>query len=255
MLDLHSHILFGIDDGAQTLEESVALAQQAVKEGITHIIATPHYKPSQYINKAPKIRALVDLLQMELDNRGVALTVFPGQEVRISENLLAEIDAGDIQFLDEGNRYVLIEFPTLVIPTYTQALFYELQSRGIVPVIAHPERNAKIIKDITILEELVAGGALAQLTAASLIGEFGDDLVDLSHKMLEKGLVHVIASDAHNLDNRPFYMAKAFAQVDKLYGEKMTTWLQENAKAICNGEPILERPSFMDKKKRFFGLF
>ena len=113
MIDLHCHLLPGVDDGARTLDDSLAMAQQAVAEGISHILVTPHHKNGKYLNPKEAVMEATATLQAELDSRGIGLTLFPGQELRINGEILEDIEKGDILFIDDESQYLLIEFPTI----------------------------------------------------------------------------------------------------------------------------------------------
>lgn len=256
MIDIHCHILNGIDDGARTLEDSLAMAEMAVAEGITHILVTPHHKNGKYENVKKDIVKLTDDLQKELDKRGIALTLFSGQEVRINGDLLTDIERDDILFVDEDNQYVLIEFPTLAIPHYAESLFFQLQQKGITPIIVHPERNQAVIDDPNVLLTFIERGALAQLTASSYVGVFGKDIAELSRKLIEANLVHILASDAHNTRGRSFHMQEAFSKLEKEFGSEKVSIFQENAKDLINGEAVVtDSPTAVRAKKRRFGFF
>ncbi|MGO1433613.1 MAG: tyrosine-protein phosphatase, partial [Ruoffia tabacinasalis] len=202
MIDLHCHILPGIDDGAKTMADSIAMAELAISEGITHILATPHHMNRSWMNDKQKVLTLVNELQEELDRRQIDLTIFPGQEVRLYGDILKGIKDNQILFIDEQKQYVLIEFPTETVPTYAERLFFDLQSHGKTPIIVHPERNHDILKHPNKLKNLVDKGALAQLTAASYTGGFGSKIQKFSKQLIEANLVHFLASDAHNVTNR-----------------------------------------------------
>lgn len=256
MIDIHSHILHGIDDGARSLEDSLAMAELAVAEGITHILATPHHKNGKFENYKEDIIKHVESLQSELDNRGIDLTIFPGQEVRIHGEIMDGVQSNEILFADEMNRYLLIEFPTMSIPHYAESLFFQIMQEGIIPVIVHPERNQAIIENPNLLLDLVEKGALAQLTASSYIGVFGKEIEILSHQLIEANLVHVLASDAHNTRGRAFNMKAGFEKLEKEFGAEKVALFQQNAKNIVNGDLFtVESPMEIRKKKRFFGLF
>ena len=124
MIDLHCHLLPGIDDGARTLEDSLAMAELAIAEGITHILVTPHHKNGSYENVKTVIEKKTAELQAEFDKRDIALTLFPGQEVRLNGELLTDVNNDEILFADLDNQYLLIEFPTLSIPHYAESLFF-----------------------------------------------------------------------------------------------------------------------------------
>src|SRR5699024_1485137 len=158
--------------------------------------------------------------QVKVDEENIPLTVFPGQEVRLHGEILENIQNDEICFIDEMNQYVLIEFPTSSVPDYSERLFFELQSAGITPVIVHPERNHAILKNPSILYDFVSRGVLAQVTAASYIGKFGKEIEKLSNQLIEADLVHFIASDAHNVTSRKYYMQHAYEKLEKDFGKE-----------------------------------
>lgn len=255
MIDLHCHILPGIDDGAKDIEDSIDMARAAVAEGITHILATPHYKNGHWNNEKKDILVLVDELQEELDARDIPLTIFPGQEVRINGELFEDLAEDKIQFIDEGSQYVLIEFPTPSIPAYTESLFFELQKEGITPIIVHPERNRAVLKNPNVLLPFVEKGALAQLTAASYTGGFGKSIQKVSKQLVEANLVHFIASDAHNVSSRSFHMKEAFRKLEKEFGREKVNEYQQVTKDLVNGEVIVSPTARTVKQPKFLGLF
>lgn len=255
MIDLHCHILPGIDDGAKDIDDSLDMAREAVAEGITHILASPHYKNSHWDNEKEDILTLVKELQEELDTQGIPLTIFPGQEVRINGEIFDDVEKGRIQFVDEDKQYILIEFPTMSIPTYTETLFFELQKEGITPIIVHPERNHAILNDPNLLLPFIEKGALAQLTAASYVGGFGKSIQKLSKQLIEANLVHFIASDAHNISSRTFYMKDAYQKLEKEYGRKKIEEYQQVTKDLINGELIISPMPRKIKPSKFMGLF
>lgn len=256
MIDIHTHILHGIDDGARSLEDSLAMAELAVAEGITHMLATPHHKNGKFENYKKDILRSVVTLQGELDSKGIDLTIFPGQEVRLHGEIIEGIEREEILFADEMNRYLLIEFPTMSIPQYAESIFFQLQQQGIVPIIVHPERNQEIITNPDILLDFVEKGALAQLTASSYVGVFGKEIAKVSSQLIQANLVHVLASDAHNTRGRSFHMREAFAKFEKEFGKERKNYFLDNAKNIVNGDLVTTQlPTEIQNKKRFFGLF
>ncbi|MDU6577953.1 MAG: CpsB/CapC family capsule biosynthesis tyrosine phosphatase, partial [Enterococcus raffinosus] len=188
MIDLHSHILPGVDDGAQTLEDSLEMARKAISQGITHLMCTPHHNNGKYNNPADKIIREVANLQGELDKRGLDLTLLEGQEVRLTEFLLTAIQRDEILFTDLDNTYLLIEFPTNEVPIYAEQVFYQLLNRGQVPVIVHPERNAVFREEPNRLVSFLEMGTLTQLTAPSIVGIFGSDIQQTARQMLEHNM-------------------------------------------------------------------
>lgn len=256
MIDLHCHLLPGVDDGARTLEDSLAMAENAVAEGISHMLVTPHHNNGKFLNPKAAVVAATGALQTELDNRGIKLNLYPSQEVRINGDLLKDIENDDILFIDEEQRYLLIEFPTLSIPEYTEALFFQLRQKGITPVIVHPERNQAIIDDPDKLLPFIERGALAQVTAASYMGAFGKDIALLSYRLIEANLVHIIASDAHNTRGRGFHYKQAFAKLESEFGSEKAAYFRQNAKDIFNGDAVhTEAPISVSQRKKRFSLF
>ncbi|MDA9471850.1 Manganese-dependent protein-tyrosine phosphatase [Enterococcus sp. 5H] len=254
IVDLHCHILPGIDDGAKTIDHSIDMAKMAVKQGITHILCTPHHNNGKYDNSAEKVISCVAALQGELDQRNIPLTLFEGQEVRIGGNLLEQIQSNDILFVDLANRYILIEFPTNEIPAYAQPLFQKFIEQGHVPIIVHPERNSKFIEDPNKLLPFLEMGVLTQLTAPSYVGVFGKKIEQTAKKMVENNLVYMMASDAHNVEKRGFFMKKAYDAIAHDVGEESVNAMQQMAKDILNGDDV-NRPNFSPIKARKFNLF
>lgn len=255
MIDLHCHILPGVDDGAQDMDESIAMAKKAVEEGITHILATPHHRAHGWYNEKEKIEALVKEVQAEIDAADIPLVLFPGQEVRLYGEIIQDIQTNKIQFIDEANQYLLIEFPSTTVPAYAERLFYELQAIGITPIIVHPERNQMIEKNPELLKSFVDKGALAQLTAGSYIGKFGREVEKLSKDLIEADLIHYIASDSHNTRNRKFHLKEAYEKLENDYGSELVKRYQQTTKDLVNGDLIFPPATKKIKKKRFFGLF
>ena len=169
MIDLHCHILPGLDDGASNMEDSLEMVEKAVSQGITHIVCTPHHNNGRYENPKDQVMASVSLLQSEINKRKLNLTVLEGQEVRITGELMDEIANDRILFTDLDDTYLLIEFPTMDIPAYTEQIFWQLRAAGKIPVIVHPERNAKFREDPNLLIPFLEMGCLAQLTAPSIV--------------------------------------------------------------------------------------
>lgn len=250
MIDLHCHILPGVDDGADSLETSLAMAKEAVQQGITHILCTPHHNNGRYENLKATVVQAVALLQAELDKQQIELTLFEGQEIRISGELLRDINNGCILFTDLTDTYLLIELPTMDIPAYTEELFFELRARGKVPVIVHPERNAKFREDPNRLFPYLEMGCLAQLTAPSLVGTFGKPIQKSAQEMVEHNLVQMVASDAHGINKRKFHLKEAYESM----GEEKAKLMQQVAKDLVNGDSITY-PSPKKVKKKKFGLF
>ena len=209
LVDIHCHILPGIDDGSKNWDTSIKLAKAAVKDGVTHAICTPHTLNGRYTNHKDDIIWLTDLYQQKLDEAKIPLTVFPGQEVRLSGDLIDALDQDDILFCDEDGTYMLLEFPSDDVPTYAQDTIFKVMQRGITPIIVHPERNKKILEEPTVLQELIEQGCLVQITASSYMGTFGKKIEEISRKFIEAGQCACFASDAHDLPKRQYQYSEA----------------------------------------------
>lgn len=254
MIDLHCHILPGIDDGAENIEASIAMAEKAISQGITHILCTPHHNNGRYENPKDSVIHSVSVLQTELDKRNLNLTLLEGQEVRITGDLIEEINQNRILFTDLDDIYILIEFPTMDIPAYTEQIFFELRALGKIPVVVHPERNAKFREDPNLLIPFLEMGCLAQLTAPSILGTFGKSIRKTAIEMVKHNLVQMVASDAHGVKKRTFYMKEAYQIIGKEFGKEKVIQMQQVTKDLLNGE-LVNYPLYQEVKKRKFGLF
>jgi len=255
MIDIHCHILPGIDDGAQTIYDSLDMAKQAVSQGIETIIATPHHMNGRYENRKIDILTSVEELNQLLKDENIALNILPGQENRIFGEIIQDYENGEILTLANNSSYVFIEFPSNSVPHYAEQLLYEMQLMGLIPVIVHPERNAELIQHPDRLYEMVKNGAATQVTAASLIGDFGKKIKRFSEQLIEANLTHFLASDAHNIKNRAFKMEEAMEEVTKKYGSDMMYFFTENAELLIQNQTIYREVPQPVKQKKLFGLF
>uniref|UniRef100_UPI0022E739CF tyrosine-protein phosphatase n=1 Tax=Enterococcus lactis TaxID=357441 RepID=UPI0022E739CF len=238
-IDLHCHILPGIDDGAENLDASIAMAEKAIQQGITHILCTPHHNNGKYSNEKSQVISLVASLQAELEKRQLPLTLLEGQEVRITGTLIEDIHRDEILFTDLDDTYLLIEFPTLEVPLYAERL---------------PERNAHFRKDPNHLLPFLDMGCLAQLTAPSYVGVFGKDIQKTAKMMVKHNLVQMAASDAHGVSKRTFYLKECYEQIAKDFGKEKVVQMKQVAKDLINGDEI-SYPVYEEVKKKKFGLF
>lgn len=220
MIDLHNHLLPGIDDGAPDLESALALARVAVQDGITHLVCTPHIHPGRYDNTPATIEAALAHFREGLDQHGIALKVAAAAEVRFGMELMVGINQNAIPFLGEwqGNKVLLLEFPHGEIPFGAERLTQWLRQRNITPMIAHPERNKGLMRAPSRLKPFLDQGCLLQVTAASVAGGFGPAAQALAHSLLEQGVVTILASDAHNLDHRPPKITEGMQHAARIVG-------------------------------------
>lgn len=254
MVDLHCHLLPGIDDGSPDMATSLRLAQEAVDNGVTHALLTPHHMNGHYVNHKQDVLKRTAEFQQQLKANNIPLTVFPGQEVRINGQLLNALDQDDILFADESKQYLMLEFPDDDVPHYTDRMIFDLQQRGITPVVVHPERNTKIMAHPELLYQLLEKGCLSQVTASSYVGTFGKKVEDFSKQIIANGQCYIFASDAHALPGRKYEMREAFAKLTREFGKELAQSYQVNARVIINGEnvPVNEIKEIKKKKKHFW---
>jgi protein-tyrosine phosphatase len=245
VIDLHCHYLPGIDDGAQALEESLDLARAAVAAGINTAVMTPHVHPGRYDNRGSSIRKLCVAFQRVLDHKGIPLDVRVGGEVRISAEILPMVEAGEIPFLGslDGYRIMLLEFPHSHLLVGADRLISWLLARRIRPLIAHPERNKDVMRNVDKLEPFVQMGCLLQLTGGSIVGQFGKSALECAQKLIERGWATVVATDAHNLKHRPPNLDLAYKTLVELGGESFARELTVDTPGrIVAGNERLSRP-------------
>jgi len=221
MIDLHSHLLYSVDDGAASLEESLALARIAVADGIHTAVLTPHIHPGRYKNKRSSLLSKVLRFQGELESAGIPLLLRLGGEVRLSVESLELLIEGEVPFLGtvDGYRIVLLEFPHQLIPVGSQQFIEKLLSMKIRPLIAHPERNKAVMAQPERIRIFVDSGCWLQLTAGSVAGRFGEHSKQTADWLIRNDLVHVLASDAHNAEHRPPILSEGRNALVALVGE------------------------------------
>ncbi|GAB4057297.1 tyrosine-protein phosphatase [Uliginosibacterium sediminicola] len=237
MIDIHCHLLPRVDDGPQSLQASIDLAWAAVEDGVTHAVVTPHVYPGRFNNTRSSIelccRRYVDLLKL----KNVPLRISFGGEVRLDADLPLLIERDEIPFLgvSQGFKTMLLEFPDAQIPLGADRLVRVLLSRGIRPLIAHPERNKSVMENPERIRSFVDAGCALQITAGSILGQFGPRALAASEYMLSESLVSAIASDAHNLDGRRYRLKEARQALVSRYGEALAVQLTELGPASLCG--------------------
>ena len=201
MIDIHTHILPGIDDGAQTLEESIEIAKKAAKAGVKTIVATPHILDVPSENDWRRVSDAFKCVKETLMRQKIGVNIILGAELFISPDLPKTIKENRELTINNGNKYVLIELPMNEIPNFTKQTIFELQLQGIVPIIAHPERYLEIQKDANKLFDLVKRGVLTQINSGSLMGRYGKKVQETAKTLLSHNFVHMIGSDVHAISN------------------------------------------------------
>jgi protein-tyrosine phosphatase len=208
MIDLHSHILPGVDDGARDISTAFDMARMAVDDGITVMACTPHILPGVYDSDAVEIRHRVALLNERLMEKGIDLSLVEGSDAHIRPDFVSALRDGRILTLN-NSRYVLVEPPHSVMPRRLDELFFEILMAGYVPILTHPERLTWLPSNIKVIEGMVRAGIWLQVTAGSLCGDFGRSAKYWAQRLLAQELVHIIATDAHNVGSRPPCLARA----------------------------------------------
>jgi len=237
MIDIHTHILPAVDDGARNEAESLLMLRAAIREGIHTIVATPHYNRKHSLEKASILDKVENLKQLAKNDQ-LKIDILPGQEIRLYGDLLEDYQAGKILTLADNSNYMLIELPFKHVPQHTESLLHEIEAQGIKPVIVHPERNLEFLENPDKLYQLVAKGALTQLTTSSLIGYFGKNVQNFSRQLIERNWVHTIATDAHNTSDRPFNMSQAYEEIAKRYGVDYVSYFNGNARLMIEGKSV-----------------
>lgn len=220
MIDLHCHILPAIDDGARDLAEAISLVKLSLEQGVTHIVCTPHIHAGRYDNSLGEIEQVFNVFQQSITEADIDVKLACAAEVRIDADIMALIELNELPFLGlhEGRKVLLLEMPYSHIPPGFDRLAKWLLKKGIVPLIAHPERNRELQKSPHLIKWLKGLGCLLQGTASSITGLFGEKPQQVIEYMLKNGLVDIIASDCHSLKRRPPEMASAFELVSSNYG-------------------------------------
>lgn len=218
MIDIHCHLLPGIDDGAKTLADSLEMARIAVSEGVSVIACTPHMTPGVYDNIGADVRVRVEALQRHIDEAGICLQVVSGADVHVAPDLVSRLRSGEALSLN-GSRYVLLETPHHVAPPRLESLVFDLMSAGYVPIFTHPERLTWIDRNYDLIKRLFQSGVWMQVTAGSITGRFGERPRYWAERMLDEGIVHVVSTDAHDPVRRPPLFGEAYDALTRRLGE------------------------------------
>jgi protein-tyrosine phosphatase len=239
LVEIHYHLLFGVDDGPKTIDDSLALAEASIQEGTTHVVATPHSNHEFAFH--PEINS--EKLAAINERLGGRLTLGLGCDFHLSYDNLEELHRDRSRFTINGKQYLLVEFSDASIPATTTNILYELQLSGVIPIITHPERNPILVQNPKRMVEWVRGGCLVQLTASSLMGRFGRRAKAMSHDLIQKNWVQFIASDAHSMSGRPPGLREAYQALEQEFGRDTAERLcVRNPRAAFYGEQLEMQP-------------
>jgi protein-tyrosine phosphatase len=235
MVDIHCHILPGVDDGSETWETTTQMCRMAARDGIIHIVATPHCNGSYQYDRAHFTNMLATLSEVA----GGYLTFTIGCDFHLSPRNLEAAMNDPQQFAIGDTKYLMIEFDHQSIPANAADMLMTLVARGMVPIITHPERNAYLMKNLSTVQEFVKMGCLSQVTANSFTGFWGPNSKKAAEKLLQKRAVHIVATDAHDLHLRPPILSEARKRVTALADAAVAAKLfVQNPAAVVAGRSI-----------------
>lgn len=258
MFDIHYHLLFNLDDGPRSIDDSLAMAEASIAEGVTHVVCTPHANDA--FSFQPELaREKMAALSDRLEGR---LTLGLGCDFHLSYQNIEDLYRDRTKYTINGNHFLLVEFPDYVIPATMSDVFYRMAGFGIVPILTHPERNPTLVANPDRMVDWLRSGCLVQITSASLLGRFGKAAQAMSHRLLKQGRVHFIASDAHSISDRPPAMAPAYEIVKNRYGQETADRLcLHNPRAAFFGERLPPQPELLGveykttpRKRSFFSF-
>ncbi len=258
MIDLHCHILPGLDDGSESLSESVAMARVALAEGIEVIVATPHlFRGDIGLADLAAVGRKKQELEAALRQAEIPLKILNGVEVRFSHNLIEEIKKHKRNLVIHTSSYMFIEFPFDYVYSGVKEVFFELMSEGIIPIIAHPERNSVFISHPEQLYDLVEMGCLSQANSGSFTGLYGQSVRETAERLVSWGLVHALGTDAHNSSGRAPRFKDALRIVESLIGAQAARALvEDNPQAVLEDKtpPYLPEPFNPSPKEKSFKI-
>ena len=242
MIDLHCHILPGLDDGPRDLETSLEMARMAVADGITTIACTSHILPGLYPNTSAKLIAATDRLCCALHQSDITLDLVCGADAHMDVQFAQKLSRREIPTIADS-RYVLVEPPYHVAPIRMEQFIFEILLTGYVPILTHPERLRWVSERYSIFERLARRGVWMQITAGSLTGRFGREPRYWAERMIDEGRVHVIATDAHDTRHRPPDLSRGFETAARRAGEREATHMAlTRPRGVLENEPPSNLP-------------
>jgi protein-tyrosine phosphatase len=255
MIDMHTHIIPELDDGAVDEGTATAMLKLASDHGTGVIVATPHVIEGEWLPEWDRITAGCDLLRRIVKRDNLNLMVYPGAEVALHMDILSRI-TGPGQYCINGGNYLLTELPAFEIPSFTEDFFFILQTRGITPILAHPERHPEIARQPEILLEWVRKGVYVQLNGSSIIGKLGERIAKTAELLLLNNLVHCVGSDAHGIQSRRPKLTDTAEKLKNLVSEEHAyRILIENPQKIIEGKTLVEPEVTQFKYPRKAGLW
>ena len=255
MIDIHSHILFGVDDGANTLEESMELIKEEVTKGVTHIIFTPHFNKRNYHLNQDKSSVNFQILKEASKKENLNVHLYLGNEIYLDSIGYASILDNGFYTL-AGSKYILVEFNEIIPPDNMPEICYEINMGGYVPIIAHVERYEILHNNTNLLSQLLNEGAHLQINASSVINKENKAKNKFAHYILKNQLASFVASDVHHTLSRKFYLDKAYTAVTNIYSKEYADKIFKHNQLNIINNFLLDSPKFLSKKSilsKFFG--
>ena len=251
MVDMHSHIIYGIDDGSKSKEMTLEMLKLSIECGVKKIVATPHYMKGRFNVEYSEVKDKVNELRQMVSEEKLDIEIYCGQEVYYRENILEYYEEGVIGTINDS-RYMLIELPMMEFDVNSVIdNLYELTLKGIIPIIAHPERYIPFIKNPSLINDFIKEGYLFQLNTGSVIGDFGKDVKRLALNYLENNVYSVVGSDAHSNRNRNTDISEAISGVLRDYKCEFG----KNGQLVLEDKEIVRKSAFIKERKKLFGIF
>jgi protein-tyrosine phosphatase len=252
MIDCHTHLLPGLDDGAVSWEQALALARLARAKNTEAVVLTPHYLTGVYQATKKEIIAQVGVFRAKLREAQIPLEVYCGQEVYLAPDLARLLHEEVLLTINDGGRYLLTELPMAEIPAFAEDVLFQLMLQGVTPILAHPERNRQISQNPTWLYQVVSRGVLVQVNSGSLTGRFGNTIKKTALILVAHRLVHLIGSDAHDSGHRPPGLTGAVQCLRQITDDRMVDRLTlEFPRLILEGKALPEISPIPLKRRNF----
>lgn len=252
MIDIHCHILPNVDDGSESLEESIAMAKIAESEGITKIVNTSHCHFDFKYKKGNELKLELEKFNQVLKEENINIEVLLGNELYYTRDLIERFNELDF-FSMNNSKYILMEFSPINFPKNIEDVIYEIKIRGYIPIIAHAERYKQVQEDVNIVLDCIKEGALIQVNASSILGKNGEKAEDTSKKLLDNNMVHFVATDAHSSNRRRPLIKDSYNYILKNYGKEVSEKLFiENPTAVIENRDIsILNPTKYEEKRSF----
>jgi len=255
MIDIHNHIIWDVDDGAKTIEDSIDMAKIALEDGIKKIVATPHFMEDSYHKSKEEILKKTEKINSLLKEKHIDIEILNGHEAFFSIDIVQKIEEEKI-FTINNSQYILIEFPLMNIPQNSEKIINNIMKRGYRPIIAHPERINSVVNNPSILIPFMEMGCVTQVTSGSLLGLFGEKIKKTSEEMVRRNMVYIISSDAHNTRSRKPKLSRAYRKISELTDKKHAKEMKRRTvQIIYNKDLEYIEPKIKTKKKSFFSQF